>query len=609
MSFSIDLWDGFDLIKNKFNSTYTKVQILYNLINTFINMEKEYSKGLDNLYKECKDRIKEDFLLEQSFIQLIDNIKNQSDYHKKHIDFISKYLAGPLKEKLDEQKSISQLFAENAKDEENFGKSKNNIIAKEEKYHNSCIDLINFLITIDSTLINSTLSNNKQLFFKRQKLLDKIYDSKRDYISTLFESNIDLDQYNIKTNQILNDLENKYLSIIDLLKWTLINYANNKIVLYEKTNSLYKAMLQKYFTNINCNEEVLKFIKKNITKEFPLSKFEFIPYKLNSINLHLFKDSEKKQNLNECNRRINEIKKFFTENKLISNNLKDYDIDSNNKFEIITSSLKKLITIEKEAFKKPASKKKIRNISQELNYNSMNNINNKFVLKERENQMKSNLTYIEFFVDKLMLKKNETKRQEIEKFKSIFLLNKNENCIYFDIFIKTINDYRAKGKYFLCHNTYDILVEIFSFMLDNFEENDNLLKNILILSQTFCVLKPLTNDRIYIQKGIKNHNIFNSFKLWHRVINYTLGLSIYNRDIAQKNDKQENQRKLTILALNTLIAYLCDLKCFTDDKKVYDEVKKFYCEIYQLNEKDVDNSVQISHEEMNISRTITIHEK
>ena len=609
MSFSIDLWEGFDLIKNKFNSTYTKVQILYNLISTFINMEKEYSKGLENLYKECKDRIKEDFLLEQSFIQLIDNIKNQSEYHKKHIDFISKYLVGPLKEKLDEQKSISQLFAENAKDAENFGKSKNNIIAKEEKYHNSCIDLINFLIAMDSTLINSTLSNNKQLFFKRQKLLDKIYDSKRDYISTLFESNIDLDQYNIKTNQILNDLENKYLSIIDLLKWTLINYANNKIVLYEKTNSLYKTMLQKYFTNINCNEEVLKFIKKNITKEFPLSKFEFIPYKLSSINLHLFKDSEKKQNLNECNRRINEIKKFFNENKLISNNLKDYDIDSNNKFEIITSSLKKLITIEKEAFKKPVSKRKIRNISQELNYNSMNNINNKFVFKERENQMKSNLTYIEFFVDKLMLKKNETKRQEIEKFKSIFLLNKNENCIYFDIFIKTINDYRAKGKYFLCHNTYDILVEIFSFMLDNFEENDNLLKNILILSQTFCVLKPITNDRIYIQKGIKNHNIFSTFKLWHRVINYTLGLSIYNKDIAQKNDKQENNRKLTILALNTLIAYLCDLKCFTDDKKVYDEVKKFYCEIYQLNEKDVDNSVQISHEEMNISRTITIHEK
>ena len=145
-------------------------------------------------------------------------------------------------------------------------------------------------------------------------------------------------------------------------------------------------------------------------------------------------------------------------------------------------------------------------------------------------------------------------------------------------------------------------------MLDNFPENDNLLKNILILSQTFYVKKPYTTDKIYIQKGIKNHTVFSSFKLWHRVINYTLGLNVYNKDIAQKNDKQDINKKLKILALNTLIAYLCDLKCFTDDKKVYDEVKKFYCEIYKLNEKDVENSVQISNEEMNISRTITINE-
>ena len=91
MSFSIDLWNGFDLLKNKYNSTYNKVQILYNILNTFINMEKDYSKNLDILYKDKTGQIKEEFLLEQSFIQLIENIKEQSEYHKKHIDFVSKY--------------------------------------------------------------------------------------------------------------------------------------------------------------------------------------------------------------------------------------------------------------------------------------------------------------------------------------------------------------------------------------------------------------------------------------------------------------------------------------------------------------------------------------
>ena len=612
MSFSIDLWNGFDLLKNKYNSTYNKVQILYNILITFINMEKDYSKNLDILYKDKTGQIKEEFLLEQSFIQLIENIKEQSEYHKKHIDFVSKYLVIPLKEVIDQQKSVFQLFTENTKNLENFEKSKNILILKEEKYHNSCRELTNYFIANDSKMLNNSISNDKSMFNKRQKLVDKINDNKKEYISMLYEANIDLDQYNTKTNQILNDLENKYESILDLLKWSLINYANNKIVLYDKTNNLYKTALQKYFTNINCNEEMMNFIKSNLTKQFPVFKFDFIPYKLNNININLFKESERKNNLNECNKKINLIKKFFTDNQLINNTIpKEENNESNNtnnknNNSVITNSLKKLISIEKEAIKKtPVAPKRFRNISQELNYNSLNNISNRFVLKDREAQMKANITYIEFFIDKLMLKKNETKKQETEKFRNIFLLNRNENCIYFDTFIKTLNEYRARGKYMLCNNTYDILVEIFTFMLDSFPEQDNLLKNLLILSQTFYYMKQNSEKKIYIQKGIKNHKIFSTFKLWHRVINYTLGQNVNNKDIAQKTDKEEMNKKLQILAFNTLITYLCDLKCFTDDKQVFEDVKKYYCEIYKLNEKEVQTSVDVSHDEMNISRTIT----
>ena len=202
-----------------------------------------------------------------------------------------------------------------------------------------------------------------------------------------------------------------------------------------------------------------------------------------------------------------------------------------------------------------------------------------------------------------MIKKGETKRNEIDKFKNIFLINKNENSIYFDSFINALNEYRAKGKYVIFDLSYDILVEVFKFMLDNFTEYDNLLKNLLILSQTFCKLSPNSDKKIYIQKGIRNHKIFSSSKLWHRVINYTLGQYIYNKDLTVKVDKEEIDKKLHILAQNTLIAYLCDLKCFTDDENVFDEVKKFYCEIYKLDENEIDNNVQISHDEMNISIT------
>ena len=605
MSFSIDLWNGIDKIKDKFIFTYNKIQILNNVFNTFINLEKEYSKNLDILYKDNKDHIKDEFLLEKSFIQLLENIKEESDYHKKHIDFISKYLVIPLKEILDNQKSIFQFFNENVKNTENLEKSKNILISKEEKYHNSCQDLTNYFISNDSNFINSSFSNNKSFINKKQKYVDKINDNKKEYLSILYETNIELNQYIIKTNQIMNELENKYESFLDILKWSLINYANNKIVLYDKINNLYKTILQKYFTNIDCNEEIMNFIKKNITKEFPIAKYEFIPYKINNININLFKENERKKQLKECNNKINLIKKFFIDNKLLSNIFLKECKENENNISVISNSIKKLIGIEKESIKKPSiGIKKQRNISQELNYNSLNNISNKFISKDRENQMKSNLTYIEFFIDKLMLKKNETKKQEIDKFKDIFLSNKNENCIYFDSFIKILNEYRAKGKYIICNHTYEIIVNVFKYFLDNFQDQDSLLKNLLILSQTFYFLGQ-NNKKSYIQKGIKNHKIFSNSKLWHRVINYTLGQNIYNKDIALKVDKNEINKKLKIVALNTLIAYLCDLKCFTDDKKVFEEVKKFYCEVYNLNEEEVQKNVEISHEEMNISRTIT----
>ena len=615
MSFSIDLWNGFSLLKDKFTENFNKAQILYNIFTSFLNMEKDYSKNLENLYKTNKDQIKEEFLLEKSFIELIQNFKNQNDYHKKHIDFLSKYLAAPLKEALDKQKTIFNLFSENEKNLEVINKTKNKLISKQDKYHTSCVELTNFFISNDSNLLNSSFLIKNSDSNKKQKLIDKINENKKEYISVLYSSNVDLDQYNLKTNKILDELENKFESILDLLKWSLINYANNKIVLDEKISNSYKNILQTYFSNIDDKQEIQNFIKKYVTKEFPLLKFEFIPYKLNNININLFKEEERK-NKEECNKKINMIKKFFSENKLINNiDIKEEDgqndnghTKTSNNIGILSSSLKKLIGIEKKEVKKPPQpKKKGRNISQELNYSSLNNINNRFNLKDRQSLFKSNISYIEFFVDKLMFKQGETKRPEIDKFKNIFLLNKKENSIYFDTFIKALNEYRANGKYVLCDNTYDILVEVFFFMFDNFKEQDNLLKNLLILSQTFYKFKPNSDKKQYIQKGIRNHSVFSDNKLWHRVINYTLGQYINSKDITQKVDREEIYKKLNILAQNTLIAYLCDLKCFTDDETVFEDIKNFYCEIYKLNEQEIINNVQISHGEMNISRTVTEH--
>jgi hypothetical protein len=42
----------------------------------------------------------------------------------------------------------------------------------------------------------------------------------------------------------------------------------------------------------------------------------------------------------------------------------------------------------------------------------------------------------------------------------------------------------------------------------------------------------------------------------------------------------------------TVISYLCDLKQFSDDEKVYQDVKNFYVSVYKLDENTVNQSVE-----------------
>ena len=67
--------------------------------------------------------------------------------------------------------------------------------------------------------------------------------------------------------------------------------------------------------------------------------------------------------------------------------------------------------------------------------------------------------------------------------------------------------------------------------------------------------------------------------------------TVYNKDISQPVDKNEINNKLKILAYNTLIAYLCDLKYFTDEEKVFNDLKNFYVRIYQLDGEAINKEV------------------
>lgn len=633
MSFSVDLWNGLNIIKSHFSSTFNKMNAINNILLSYASYQKSYSKGLESIYNSYKDLIKEDYILDKNISLLINNIKLEGEYHREHYKFIKHNVSSSLKEIYDREKSAaSNEFNEGQQNNDTFQKIKNNIVNKQKNYNNSYKDFFSFMSSFDENQLNiilesesckfhssvssdisnikicsssknvnaellsynnienkineiinepnkNTNNNNnncsinidKQLIAKKQKLFDKIYESKKEYTASLDEANDFLITYRNKLEKVLSSLEGKYYSLIRGMHWSLSTLINHKIALVNKDYSLYKSFIDNNLNYINDENEVNEFIIKNATKEFPMIKFEFIPYKL--------------ENKSVLNQKINQFLKEkleIVESKEISRSKSRKKTDVNN--------------IRRRAIKK-------KNTSDQTQNNILvleNNI--------KSYKAKSNMYLIEDFIEEVITDKDDNNKKDgieistnyvddgnnlmkdLNRIKLLLIDEKNDDyLLYLNCLIKIINKYRAKGSFELIKKSYDILIDIFNFLLNHFPTLDFVLKNIIIFSQTFYYLD--NNNKIFLQYGLKNHLILNKSETWHRVINFTLSGHISNKDISIINDKKETNSKLHILALNTLVAYLCDLKYFSEDENLFNKVKNFYVRVYQLDEQIVINEV------------------
>ena len=57
MSFSVDLWNGYDIIKSSFNSNLKKMNQLTEFLTLYSSVLKDYIKNLSNLYQFEKESI------------------------------------------------------------------------------------------------------------------------------------------------------------------------------------------------------------------------------------------------------------------------------------------------------------------------------------------------------------------------------------------------------------------------------------------------------------------------------------------------------------------------------------------------------------------------
>ena len=686
MSFNVDLWNGFDIIKNEFSTYQKRLKKLIDILTSYSLIQKEYFKGLDNLYneiKEAKDVQKSNSLLDESIILLIKSFKVEIHKNKILYNNLTKNL-NEIKEKLEKIKAqISPYFLENIQNKESFNRVLNNLILKQKAFNKSFKEYSYHLAENEAQKIikeksrNKTKKNNdknlnnnskdpkdryKELVTKNfgyyltynvlrdmpdkeDSFTKKILENKKEYIKCISESDKEREKYNTLTEDLLNHLQKQFKLLIFLFQTVINNYIKDKISIYNDIIEVNKLNDKDNYSKINYKTETLDFIMKNATKEFPMNKLEFIPYKANKNKIILKIAKLGEFSAEEQDKIYNQVKDFINKNNL--NKYENEYLRQSLINRAFTDILQKMENVNK--FRRSGSSDmlnlknngnnniltKFSNSNKNINRNIVfNKNNNNFLSKNKddialsiEKKTKSSFNYIKEFVMTLIISKKESKKNilfdiysdnssdenednkdEVKKrirkethaynellfgFMNLISISNNDHNENLEYFISILGFHRSKGYFELNENAYKIFINIFNYILVNFKTYNNIIKNIIIFSQTFYKLDENNpNNKIYLLSGLKNHSAFNNIETWHRVINYNLSLSLKNNNYSLNiANKEEYMKNLNKIILTNIISYLYDLKLSTNDKNVYEQVKNFYIIIYKLDKKYIEENI------------------
>lgn len=613
MSFSVDLWEGFATIKNQFSLIIGKMKSFGKLCSEYVLLEKEHSQKLEDFFTKNRDvfpKVKTDFFIDRSLIKFLGNIRHQSEKIKNFCNSLNTDVIKQLNDFINKSSQIflHNKYIDNSENDEKYEKSINNLLLKHEIFFSSCKDLYKCKSKSEINKVIKDKNIGKKIFKKdlaaeEKKSIQKMEKSKEDYISSLYEANLEREKYIENTEWFLENLENDYTNLIKIFQRCLNNYAVYKNRYLQEQFELGKKDYKENFAKIDVKKEVYNFILKNATKKFPMIKIEDNPIKLEFFDktklTSRFSDIIPDNEFKDLFKRVDE---YFIQNKiLLIDNDQTYKTKCKTRLFHSDSFRSKKRPFLGGVFNNNNPVPQDHNIENEY----FNNINEDFF---QNNQIEKNIAFIKEFTGKLLtsidknnnnnIKTNENSdffqnvlKDEMQFMKLIDPKNKDKG-IYLETFIKALSYNRSRGKFLLQGDSYIYLNMIFSCLLEKYSSNDYLLKNLLILSETFYEIDPCNeNDKIYLLNGMKRHIIFTSPKIWHRVINYSFALSFKNRDIFNKMSEKERADKLNSIAFETVVSYLCTIKLISSNILIFSEVRNFYISVYNLDKEKVDKFI------------------
>ena len=543
MSYSVDLWNSFDLIGNSLLSNIKGLKNLTDIFNALYISCESFSSSLKDLYNNYDYEIsthkslyevilffKEDFINCYNYIfDFMLGIKNEilTPLEKTREELLNKYLKY--------KEALSNI-------EEDYEEYISNLNTSKTEFYNAVKDVEDFKINMENEKYNYNETSNKYKKEEDEKinqLLKIAKENQKKYVMNINKINSVQNDYIEKKKNYLNTMQYMEEYISESIKDSLRKFVLYKMALirnfqYDSEN------ISKKFDEININKDINDFISQNSTNDLVPFKYEFVPYSSNFTKKYryvlntkivkdvcdfistIFNNDTQMQNIQIYNKNVMDAKKIAEYIFRINN------INYNGKEQIYNKKIEEYFS----------ERKKRKNLLQE-----MNNL-----------RIKANIFINEFNFNNIA--------------------NSLKDCI------NSIQNEEKKEK---------SLKESINWNYINFDfESMNL---ILIIATNLYKINEIGNKpRIFLQEKLVDIELFSSFDFWKNLIRYFIINEMHtqkNFNLFESKGNKNIQKQNTIK--NVLNKYIYTMKSFEVKSKTINDIIYFFQNYYDLNPKLVEN--------------------
>ena len=279
MSFSVELWDGYDLVYNTFSLHRRGLKDFIYMLNEKHNYELEFAKGMKKIY-DMNFAVTKMPSLQNGILAFKNDLLNQFNYTMEFTTSLREEVIDPLKLIMGEQNnSAKNLNAEAKKVEREYKDCADRMEKARIKFHNYAKFSEDCKLQSELAKLNSIITQDQKSRFetKAQNSLKDAKEAERVYISLVNIANNSRDVYIETMKRMLNEFQSMEEKLIETIKDSLRKYVIYQVALV-RTMQYDVERKASVMEAINVQADIRSFVEKNATSSLPPNKFEFIPY-------------------------------------------------------------------------------------------------------------------------------------------------------------------------------------------------------------------------------------------------------------------------------------------------------------------------------------------